>query len=410
MGLAVTKKITTPREVELIIGQLGRHGYEAFAVGGCVRDSLLGREPEDWDITTSAPPAAVKAIFPRTIDTGIAHGTVTVMYHKKGYEVTTYRIDGEYEDGRHPKAVNFTKSLKEDLQRRDFTINAMAYSQDTGIVDAFGGMDDLKNGIIRCVGNPLDRFQEDALRILRAIRFSAQLGFWIEEQTWEAIYAIAPNLVHVSKERIQTELTKLLLSGHPERMKEVFETGISSYVSPTFRSLDLSNIRVRPELPAVKHLRWAAFLKDAQNEEAVRVLKELKLDNDTINRVRVLNRWVYREMAADPAGVRTVMSAMEPELFDDLLTLKESLRQPGIGAIREMAAGIRERGECLTLKELAVKGNDLIAAGVKPGEEVGRRLKRLLRLVLENPRLNKKEILLDLAQKESNNAKDGESK
>ena len=167
-------------------------GYEAYLVGGCVRDMLLGREPEDWDITTSAEPAQVKAVFRRTVDTGIQHGTVTVMMGKEGYEVTTFRIDGDYTDGRHPDSVTFTPDLIEDLKRRDFTINAMAYNRERGLVDAFGGQKDLEHGVIRCVGAARERFTEDALRILRAIRFSAQLGFAVEETTYEAIKDIAP--------------------------------------------------------------------------------------------------------------------------------------------------------------------------------------------------------------------------
>ena len=195
-------QIQIPRQVEQIIRTLNENGYEAYAVGGCVRDTLLGREPEDWDITTSARPEQVKALFRRTIDTGIQHGTVTVMLNRTGYEVTTYRIDGEYEDGRHPKQVEFTANLLEDLRRRDFTINAMAYSHETGIVDAFGGVEDLERRVIRCVGDAMERFTEDALRILRAIRFSAQLDFVIEEETQKAISVIAPNLAKVSRERV----------------------------------------------------------------------------------------------------------------------------------------------------------------------------------------------------------------
>lgn len=201
-------KINIPSNVEWILNTLRAHGYEAFAVGGCVRDTMLGRTPGDWDITTSARPEQVKAVFRHTVDTGLQHGTVTVLKDHTGYEVTTYRIDGEYEDGRHPKSVEFTAELREDLRRRDFTINAMAYSHETGVVDLFGGMEDLKQGVIRCVGNPVDRFTEDALRILRAIRFSAQLGFEIEEGTRDALALIAPNLKNVSKERIMTELDR----------------------------------------------------------------------------------------------------------------------------------------------------------------------------------------------------------
>ena len=226
-----------PQQAAYIIHTLNAHGFEAYAVGGCVRDTLLGREPGDWDITTSARPDQVKKLFRRTVDTGIQHGTVTVLIDRTGYEVTTYRIDGAYEDGRHPKQVEFTPDLLEDLRRRDFTINAMAYSPDQGIVDAFDGMGDLKRKMIRCVGDPAERFTEDALRILRAIRFSAQLDFSIEKHTWEAIGRIAPNMAKVSKERVQMELTRLLLSDHPERMQDVYRTGISAYISPGFHGL-----------------------------------------------------------------------------------------------------------------------------------------------------------------------------
>ena len=232
----IPKRIEMPVQVEEILGKLREHGYEAFAVGGCVRDAILGRIPGDWDITTSAHPEEVKQVFGHTIDTGLQHGTVTVMRDHIGYEITTYRIDGEYEDGRHPKQVEFTSSLIEDLKRRDFTVNAMAYSHETGIVDEFGGVEDLNAKTIRCVGDPMERFTEDALRILRAIRFSAQLDFTIEEQTWNAIRVIAPNIAKVSKERIQVELTKLLLSDHPEKIREVYETGISPYISENFDS------------------------------------------------------------------------------------------------------------------------------------------------------------------------------
>ena len=192
------------------------NGYEAYAVGGCVRDSILGRVPGDWDITTSALPMQVKGLFRRTVDTGIQHGTVTVMLGRNGYEVTTYRIDGKYEDSRHPESVEFTPKLEEDLKRRDFTINAMAYNDEHGIVDIFDGVGDLQRKIIRCVGDPLERFTEDALRIMRAVRFSAQLGFSIEEETRKALKVLAPNLKHVSAERIQVELVKLLMSPHPD--------------------------------------------------------------------------------------------------------------------------------------------------------------------------------------------------
>ncbi len=210
-------KITLPRKVLMIINNLQLHGYEAFAVGGCVRDSILARRPEDWDITTSARPEEIKKLFRRTVDTGIEHGTVTVLIGKDSFEVTTYRVDGAYEDSRHPIEVRFTSRLEDDLQRRDFTINAMAYNDEVRLVDVFGGMRDLNHHLIRCVGDPKERFSEDALRILRAVRFSAQLNFPIEPYTAEALKELAPTLAKISAERIQAELVKLLVSPHPER-------------------------------------------------------------------------------------------------------------------------------------------------------------------------------------------------
>ncbi|MBO4515022.1 MAG: CCA tRNA nucleotidyltransferase, partial [Lachnospiraceae bacterium] len=226
--------IEIPQKAKEILDVLHGAGFEAYVVGGCVRDSILGRTPQDWDVTTSARPEEVKALFRRTIDTGIQHGTVTVMMDKEGFEVTTYRIDGKYEDSRHPSEVIFTPSLEEDLKRRDFTINAMAYNDRDGLVDLFGGMEDMEKKVIRCVGDARARFGEDALRIMRAVRFSAQLGYEIEAQTREAIRELAPTLRNISAERIQTELIKLVVSGHPEYLRIAWETGITKVVLPEF--------------------------------------------------------------------------------------------------------------------------------------------------------------------------------
>ena len=218
-------RIQLPRKVEDIIEKIQAAGFEAYAVGGCIRDSILGREPDDWDITTSAKPEEVKKLFNRTIDTGIQHGTVTVMLDREGFEVTTYRIDGKYEDSRHPKDVTFTASLREDLRRRDFTINAMAYNEKDGLIDLYEGIQDIECGLIRCVGDARERFTEDALRMMRAVRFSAQLGYTIEENTKAAIKELAPTIRRISAERIQVELVKLMISDHPDisglRMKPV---------------------------------------------------------------------------------------------------------------------------------------------------------------------------------------------
>lgn len=412
-------RIQIPSHVEYIIGKLNQNGYEAFAVGGCVRDTLLGRTPGDWDITTSARPEQVKALFRRTIDTGIQHGTVTVMLDRTGYEVTTYRIDGEYEDGRHPRQVEFTSDLLEDLKRRDFTINAMAYSHETGIVDAFGGMEDLEKRVIRCVGEPMERFEEDALRILRAIRFSAQLDFSIEEKTREAITRIAPNLAKVSRERVQMELTKLLCSDHPEQIRQVYETGISRYVSEEFSCLPWEKAEISPALPKEKYVRWAAFLRCAcpmeqdswqtdlscekaagknfceEREKAVRaggrILRDLKLDNETIGRVKTLTSWCGEKLLPEAPSVRRAMSKMEPEVWDALVELNQYGDE-----ILCLTKEIRAAGDCLDLKHLAVNGRDLMSAGVRPGKDMGEILNRMLQEVLERPENNQKEILMSM--------------
>ena len=217
-----------------IIKTLRQNGYEAYIVGGCVRDMLLHREPKDWDITTSARPDEIKRLFRRTVDTGIEHGTVTVLIGSEGYEVTTYRIDGKYEDHRHPDSVTYTTSLEEDLKRRDFTINAMAYSDEDGIVDLFLGQQDLKDGVIRCVGDPGERFEEDALRMLRGVRFAGQLGFDIEDETYRAMCDRSATIANVSAERIQVELSKLIISKGADKIRLAYEAGLTRVFFPEF--------------------------------------------------------------------------------------------------------------------------------------------------------------------------------
>lgn len=423
-----------PQEASRILERLHERGYEAYIVGGCVRDMMLGRQPEDWDITTNALPGQVKAVFGRTIDTGIKHGTVTVMMKGKGFEVTTYRIDGAYSDGRHPDSVAFTPSLEEDLKRRDFTINAMAFNRSEGLVDLFEGREDLRRGIIRCVGNPMERFGEDALRILRAIRFSAQLGFAIEEETGHAIRTLAPTLERVSRERVQTELTKLLLSAHPEQIQLVYEMGAAPFVSQAFLQAGMPGMlstppyalghRIPHSVPMVKHLRWAAFLASAGPALAVQVLKGLKMDNDTTNRVRVLTEHLGKSVIpaamresreTEKTALRRLLNALGPELLSDLLTLKRCFaREADCGGavniwpegiaqeetaylerVQSLTEEILESGDCFSLRSLAVTGNDVIQAGVTPGREVGHVLSRLLNLVLEDPARNEKKWLLE---------------
>lgn len=393
--MEIKVRIQLPYEVEWVIGKIRDAGYEAFAVGGCVRDTLLGRTPEDWDVTTSARPEAVKAIFERTVDTGLQHGTVTVLKNRKGYEVTTYRIDGEYHDGRHPDSVEFTPNLLEDLKRRDFTINAMAYSHETGIVDEFGGMEDLKAGIVRCVGRPEDRFTEDALRLLRALRFSAQLGFEIEESTYAAIKTIAPNLAKVSKERVQAELTKLLLSAHPERILLLKETGLSAQIVPGFDAVFAPALFSKlSRLPAEKSLRWAGFLLCQSTKQAEAVLKGLKMDNETIGNVSRMIEGAKETLPLEKPAVRRAMSRYTPYQLEGALKLKELMGSPDAEEIRRLREEIIRDGDCVSLKDLAVKGRDLLEAGVERGPMVGEILNHLFDLVLLHPEKNDRELLL----------------
>lgn len=435
-------RIQIPEKANQIIAALTEAGFEAYVVGGCVRDAILGRTASDWDITTNARPEQVKALFPRTLDTGLQHGTVTVMQGREGFEVTTYRIDGEYLDGRHPETVTFTPCLLEDLKRRDFTVNAMAYNEKEGLVDVFDGLGDLKRGQIRCVGDPEERFTEDSLRILRAVRFSAQLDFAIEDRTWAALSKFAPRLSKVSAERIQTELVKLLVSPHPERFRTVWETGISAEILPEFDacmetpqenphhcwSVGEHTLRALAAVDADKTLRLAVLLHDIGKpltrttdaegvdhfyghgqkgaEMADQILRRLKFDNDTRKKtVRLVQVHDDRQIPLTSRGVRRAVHRIGAEIFPDYLKVRRAdimaqnpefreKKLKNLSEVEELYRGILEAGECLSLKDLAVTGRDLIAAGRKPGPELGKTLNRLLELVIEHPEYNTKEILL----------------
>lgn len=446
-------QIKMPENANRIIKRLQKEGYEAYIVGGCVRDAILNKEPDDWDITTSARPEQVKALFRKTFDTGIQHGTITVMMPNaesgklEGYEVTTYRVDGKYEDHRRPTSVTFTASLLEDMKRRDFTINAMAYNEEEGIVDHFDGMGDLERHVIRCVGKAQERFDEDALRILRAVRFAAQLDFAIEEQTRLAIERQAELLNDISAERIQVELTKLLLSKHPERLRTAYELGVTAVVLPEFDrmmqteqnnihhmySVGEHTLRVIEQVPAQKALRWAALLHDVakpvtkttdekgdhfygHNEAGVelarRILTRLKFDNATIDRVKRLVYWHDYAMGAliKLRTFRRGLSKMGADLFEDYICLKRAdilgqstyMRQEKLDrldVLRDYYTQIIEENQCLSLKDLAVTGKDLITElGMQPGKEIGTTLHTLLDRVLDDPSLNERNVLLDMAR------------
>lgn len=440
-------KIILPEKVTYIIETLMEHGFEAYAVGGCVRDTVLLRTPKDWDITTSAQPDQVKKLFRHTIDTGIEHGTVTVMLDHEGFEVTTYRIDGEYEDARHPKEVQFTSDLLEDLKRRDFTINAMAYNDKDGLVDAFDGIGDLKRGVIRCVGCAEERFSEDALRMLRAVRFAAQLGFTIEEQTRDAAAQLSGNLAKVSAERIQMELVKLLVSDHPEEMRTAYETGLTRVFLPEYDCM-MQTAQNNPHhcysvgehvthslcyVENDKILRLAMLLHDVAkpdckktdeqgvdhfyghpakgSEMAGAILRRLKFDNDTRVRVCKLVQWHDDNPVLEERIVRRAVSRIGTEQYPALFAVKRAdiLAQSEyrkeeklayVNGYESMYRAILAQEQCLTIKDLAVNGSDLIAAGMKPGKEIGEVLKHLLDEVLEHPELNTKEKLLEQWKKQ----------
>lgn len=442
MHRTISLEIEIPQGAAWVLKQLRDAGYEAYVVGGCVRDSLLHRMPDDWDITTSAKPEDTKRIFRRTVDTGIQHGTVTVMVDRTGYEVTTYRIDGEYADGRHPEHVTFTASLLEDLKRRDFTINAMAYSPAEGLVDEFDGIGDINRRVIRAVGDPVQRFTEDALRMMRAIRFSAQLDYRIDEDTREGIRLLAPNLKKVSAERIRVELEKLLLSEHPEELKEADELGLLRQFLPELSEcMECGQNNPHHCLSVGDHilcavkaarrdkvLRLALLLHDIAKPQvkttdengidhfhghaarsaalADRILRDLKYDNQTREAAVRLIAWHDCNLGDSLPEIRKSISELGEEWFLPLLEVKTSdveaqsdyQRDEKLGKIeywRNAFEEIRCAGDCLSLKDLAVSGKDLIAAGAAPGKEIGRILHEMLEEVLREPAHNTREYLLE---------------
>ena len=438
--------IELPAEVKKIISVLEDAGYEAYAVGGCVRDSLFGQTPHDWDITTSAEPQAVKSLFNRTIDTGLQHGTVTVRMGGQGFEVTTYRIDGDYGDGRHPDSVSFTKSLEEDLKRRDFTINAMAYNDEAGLVDIFGGQEDLKRGLIRCVGAPEERFREDALRILRAARFAARFGFEIDPEAKRVMKEKAETLHKVSAERIREEFVKLIVSPHPDMVRTLYELGLTAVFLPEFDTMMATpqntehhmydvgehTIHVMENVPEDKVLRLAALFHDVGKpacrktdaegtdhflghpalgvDMTADIMRRLKFDNATIESVTRLVRFHDERFPVTARNVRRFISRLGSEYFDDMLVLKRAdvlgqsmyQRKEKLDRIDEMdrvGHEIMNNAEPLSVKDLAIGGKDLMDLGIARGPEIGAILKALLREVVDEPERNERETLLEEAEK-----------
>lgn len=396
-------KLEVPADVSYILDVIRNAGYEAYIVGGCVRDSLLGRLPKDWDITTSALPEQVKELFHATADTGLKHGTVMVIRGGKGYEVTTYRIDGSYSDGRHPDSVTFTPNLEEDLKRRDFTINAFAYDPSKGIVDLFGGLDDLDNGIIRAVGDPRRRFEEDALRIMRAVRFSAQLSFRIEEETRAAITEFADRLEMVSRERIRVEFENTVYSPNPSYVNEYAGLGLAPYIIPDKweQCFGEENARIMESIQEAEScdgriLRLAAFFRDIEPEECSSVMRKMTFDNNSRELVcGILKYWKDISSADDLKKVKHMLKVTGDEMFSLAARFAQVCGQD-VSASLEAYRLVKERGDAYSISMLDINGGELIAAGIPEGAQIGETLKMLLDKVIEYPELNNKESLLNL--------------
>ena len=442
-------QILLPYEVRIILNKLQEGGYAAYAVGGCVRDSLLGRSPMDWDITTAAKPEVIKQVFEKTIDTGIAHGTITVRMNHQSFEVTTYRVDGEYEDNRHPKHVTFADSICDDLARRDFTVNAMAYNEANGLVDPFGGQKDLNDRVIRCVGEANLRFLEDALRILRAARFCAQLDFDVMPEVQQAMCRQAERLNSVSAERIREELTKTILAGHADKgIRPLFDSGVLDVILPElsrcFRTtqnikyhlydVGTHTMHVLMNTPQKTGLRYAALFHDLGKPAkktidpdgtthfkghaevsvmlALEIMHRLKFDNKTIDCVRRLVQYHDREIVPEKKPVKRAVLDVGEDIFLDLLDLKRAdalgqnlvYTRPRLALydeIEQIYHRCREEQEAFCLRDLAVNGRDLTALGFQ-GKEIGALLNNLLEYVLERPEENKKENLLQILKKYQN--------
>ena len=411
-------KMHLPKNVSTILKTLKSNGYEAYVVGGCVRDAILGVRPSDYDITTSATPAEIKKLFNKTVDTGIKHGTVSVVFYDDNipsiYEVTTFRIDGEYEDSRHPKEVTFTTSLLEDLSRRDFTINAFAYDESRGLIDEFMGLTDLRKKIIRSIGNPVDRFTEDALRILRSVRFAAKLGFKIDPQTENAAKILAPTLSNISKERIQVEITKTLLSKNPDYIEKVFDLGLAPYITKDFERIVLAS-----DMFSTNNINiaYASLLYHSENI-AKNILKDLKLSNDVIKNVLdmlkskkyidLLNRSSDRidinakviKVSKFQVVVKKLINELGFELAEEFLNLiiNKNIDNYNFVYALELLHKYKEDNIPIFIKDLKINGKDLMNIGFK-GEEVGASLNSILNIIHERPELNENEILVNISKK-----------
>lgn len=422
-------KIGIPDRVQYILNKLYKNGYEGYVVGGCIRDSILQRIPGDWDITSNAMPSDLVDIFgeENTIPTGIKYGTVTVIVDGEPFEVTTYRIEAGYSDFRRPDNIKFTSSIKEELSRRDFTMNAMAYNGESGLVDLFGGIDDITKKTIRCVGNPDDRFSEDALRMVRAVRFAAQLGFEIDGKTLQSINKNRGLIEYISSERIELELNKMLISDFPHKIGLMFSSGLMEYIIPSIysaynipggeerlcKALDVI-ANTQPRIP----IRMGVLLYSLgidEKEESRAVLKSLRYDNNTINEVCCLIENYKENVMDDGRYIRRMLHKIGRENFENLIDINlaqsvvegRSSHRHRMESVLAMVEEALKRGECYSLRNLSINGNDLKGMGFS-GRDIGNILKYLLDAVIDNPELNYREKLLNMAQQYTKNGNAGD--
>ncbi len=395
------------KEVNFIIEKLNENNFEAFMVGGCVRDIILKKTPKDFDITTSAKPQEIKSIFGKTIDTGIQHGTVTVVLNKKNYEVTTYRIDGEYKDNRRPENVIYTNSLKEDLARRDFTMNAIAYHPNSGFIDYFSGREDIERKLIRAVGDPNQRFNEDALRMIRAIRFSSQLGFEIESATIDAIKNNSDLIQYLSIERIRDEFVKMLLSDYFENFELFAALNLAEYIDENLNIyIQKNSANIIKYIPFAKKdiiVRLAVFFYKYDIDEIENILKFLRFDNKTIKQLKIILKSFSVYVDANFYSVRKEIYKIGYENFEKLLEMHKSIANAEnirvfnvyINKLERIYKKTKNKNYVLSLKALDINGQDLSA--MAKGELIGDALNYLMMMVIKYPIFNKKQILMRLA-------------
>lgn len=406
---ALNVYIELPGNVRFILHMLREAGHEAYVVGGCVRDSIMGRKPHDWDICTSAKPEQVIEIFNhyKVIPIGLKHGTVTIMKNDKPYEITTYRVDGEYDDTRHPKDVTFTTSLEEDLSRRDFTMNALAYNNNNDLVDLFGGVNDIKNGVVRCVGNPRERFSEDALRIMRALRFATRFGFKIEENTFASMKEKKSLLSKISAERINSELTQIIMCEAEDVARILYKAeDILFELFPALRENDGSYINNILHSNKIKSVRLA-LLFDFPEEQLKDILTNLRYDNETIS--SVLNTRKYGQQILKYDSEKYTIEYFLKRIMHDIgyedtqkalfyciaySRAKSNEKQELLFTnMLYVVMVINDRNECYKLSQLAVNGNDIKHFGYK-GQQIGTVLNYLLDMVMKGILENNKPTLL----------------